>query len=828
MTLLTVDFKGRFRGFGKSRMARLSFFAAAAGTAAHVAAADVEHEEFFERRIRPVLAENCYECHSARADKPKAGLRLDTRQGWEKGGESGPAIRPGNPDRSLLVRAVRHSDSVLRMPPPEHAGKLSSEEIADLAQWVRMGAPDPRDEETVAAKEGEAPAAGSDHWSLQPPRQADLPPVKEAGWPGSEIDRFILADLEAHDLEPNPAAEPRALIRRLSFDLTGLPPRPEEIAAFVEAVAEDREAAVGALVDRLLDSPHFGERWARHWLDVARFAESSGHERNFTYPHAWRYRDWVIDSFNADKPYDRFLREQIAGDLLPSQSREQQVDQTLGTAFLALGSKNHLTGDADKLDLVDDQIDTMSKAVLGLTVGCARCHDHKYDPISTEDYYALAGIFSSTESLHGTIEGKGAGSNRLAADLFVVRGDGEKAKALREKRGKERVEATGELTRVQKALVAIPRDNPTEEETRKIAELKKEKADIEKRLKAVDDAPEPDVDYAMAARNAEKPVDVPVRIKGVAGNKGEIVPRGIPAALMNGEAPKIDPESSGRLELAEWLAGEENPLTSRVMVNRIWKHLFGRGLVSTVDNFGVLGAEPSHPELLDYLAVRFMEDGWSTKSMIRLIATSRVYQLSSDHHEANHRRDPDAVRLWRVPPRRLEVEPLRDAMLAFGGRLELGPPPQGSVVAELGDGCLQRQIKTAPLAESRRWRSVYLPVVRFYAPEFNEVFDGAPASLPLGDRAVTTVPGQALFLLNNDFVVEQAEHAARRLLALDLPNDEERVRVAFEGALGREPDSEELREATGFVTGFPGKNRTAAWSAFSQALFATAEFRYVY
>ncbi len=668
----------------------------------------------------------------------------------------------------------------------------------------------------------------SDHWAFQLPEKADPPAVKNAAWPIRDLDRFVLAQLEERDLTPNPPADPRTLIRRLSFDLTGLPPKPEEIDAFVRAASRDRQAAVDALVDRLLDAPAFGERWGRHWLDVARFAESSGHERNFTYPHAWRYRDWVIDSLNADKPYDQFVREQVAGDLLPFDSREEQVDQTLGTAFLALGPKNHLTGDTDNLDLIDDQIDTLSKSVLGLTIACARCHDHKYDPISTAEYYGLAGIFASTESLHGTVPGKGAGSNRLFSDLFAVKGDAEKARLTLEKRGKERSEVQAARSRTSKALVAIPRDNLTPELEGKIKELQQEKAEAEATLAALEKLPEPEVEWAMAVREAEKPVDVPIRIKGVPGNKGDVVPRGFPAVLTQGDAPAIDPKTSGRLALAEWLTQEENPLTARVFVNRVWKHLFGQGLVSSVDNFGILGAEPSHPELLDWLAVRFMDNEWSVKTLIREIVTSQTYQLSSHHNEAKHRVDPDVVSLWRMRPRRLEFEPLRDAMLAFSGELDPSRPEQGSVVAAMGDGCLERQVKTAPLEAHRPWRSVYLPVVRFYAPPMAEAFDCAPSTLATGERAVTTVPGQALFLLNNEFVAEQAEAAGTRLLAMKAENSETRIRAAFEQALGRAPDTQELSDALAFVTDYPAEKPADAWAAFAQSLFATAEFRYVY
>jgi len=786
--------------------------------------------EFFERRIRPVLARHCYECHSDRAKDVKGGLRLDSPRGWQMGGSSGRVIRPGEPDQSLLIQAVRHDDSGLRMPPPKHAQKLPDEAIRDLVQWVRMGAPGPLQRPLAAGTRRDASRSDpSQHWSFQPPEKPDPPSPENGSWARTEVDRFILANLEEQGLQPNSPADSRTLIRRLSFDLVGLPPLPGEIDGFVEAAARDRETAVRELVDRLLDSPRFGERWARHWLDVARFAESSGHERNFTYPHAWRYRDYVIAAFNSDKPYDEFLREQVAGDLLPFESRSEEVEQNVATGFLALGPKNHLSkGDKYRLDLADDRIDTLSKAVLGLTIACARCHDHKYDPIPTADYYALAGIFTSTASLHGTVKGKGAGSNNIPADLFVVRGDHEKREAERNALAKRRAQLNENLKNVRKQLGDIPRDDPTPEQTRKISHFRKQKDELSEELKRLPEEPEVEVDYAMAARDAEKPADEPIRIKGVEREEGEVVPRGFPDVLTHGDAPQIDPDSSGRRALAKWLTRPENPLTARVIVNRVWQHLFGGGLVASVDNFGILGEEPSHPELLDYLAVRFMEEGWSIKDLIRLLTTSRVYQLSSAHDAASHAKDPDAIWLWRMRPRRMEVEPLRDAILAVSGQLDLKPPAEGSVVARMGDGCLQRQVKTDPLRENYPWRSIYLPVVRFYAPDMFEAFDGAPATLSLGERPVTNVPGQALFLLNNDFIVEQSRHAARRLLEEDHTHAEARIRVLFERALGRPPGPGEARDAAGFVNRFPGDDPAAVWAALCQALFTTAEFRIVY
>ena len=810
-----------------ARIATLVLFI---GLTAPVRAVDAKLE-FFERNIRPLLSGHCYECHSGKMDEPEGGLRLDTRQGWQKGGRSGRVIRPGNPDQSLLIKAVRQTGTDLRMPPPDHAGKLSPSAIADLVQWIRMGAPDPRDEANLA-NSSDVQGDPKSHWAFQPVQKVVVPRVKDIHWPQTEIDHFILTELNSRNLQPNPPAEARTLIRRLSFDLTGLPPTPETVdrwSSRFSAPGETGRKAKAEFTDELLASPRFGERWGRHWLDVVRFAESSGHERNFTYPHAWRYRDYVIDSFNQDKPYDEFIREQIAGDLLPYQDRAQQIEQNIATGFLAIGPKNHLSrGDTYLMNLADDRVNAMSKSVLALTIACARCHDHKFDPISTAEYHGLAGIFTSTESLHGTNKGKGAGSNSIYRDLFVISGDPKAAAAARKKNEKLTAEITKQLKTVQRKLVAIPRENMTDDQRKLLAKLKAEKAEIVKRLDDLRKGPADVVRYAMAARDKKDPADIAIRIKGVVSQKGDVAPRGFPSVLTHGEAPAVDVKTSGRLPLAEWLTREQNPLTARVMVNRIWLHLFGRGLVPTVDNFGLTGAKPSHPDLLDYLANRFMTEGWSVKKMIRLLATSRAYQLSSAHHEANNITDPEAVYLWRMRARRLEAEPIRDAILAVSGQLDLQRPPKGSVVAEMGDGCLERQVKTAPLREHRNWRSVYLPVVRFYAPDMLEAFDVAPATLTLGQRPITTVPGQSLFLLNNQFMITQSGHAAERLLAMKLPDTRTRLQHAFQLTFGRPADNSELLAAETMLKNFPGKKSEAAWSALCQALFTTAEFRYVY
>ena len=686
---------------------------------------------FFETRIRPVLVNRCYGCHSADAEEPRGGLLLDTRAALLAGGESGPAVVPGEPGGGLLMGALRHETSA--MPPEE---RLPEAVIAAFELWIARGAPDPRGEPAADAEPGGL-------WSLRPPRDSAVPDVRHADWPAAPVDRFLLARMEAAGVAPVEPADRRTLIRRLSFDLTGLPPTPTAVRRFVGDPAPD---AFSRLVDRLLASPAFGERWGRHWLDAARFAESTGHERNFTYPHAWRYREYVIDAFNADKPYDQFLREQLAGDLLSAEDPAEADDwrrrdeRRVATGFLALGPKN-LLGDkaAFPFDVADDQIDAVSRAMLGLTVSCARCHDHKFDPISTADYYALAGVFRSTEVLYGTPPGTGGGNNRFPADLLPLGPDGAARHAAVVA---HRAEADALVKPLGKAEAALKKARAKGDEGR-IATLEEDVERLEaERARLLAQAP-PAPPYAMGVRDAGKPVDVPVLIGGDPRDRGDVIPRRLPAELTAADRREVPPGAGGRLELAGWVTDPGNPLTGRVMVNRVWHHLFGRGLVETLDNFGAIGRRPTHPDLLDHLAVRFVTPaadgehaggghGWSVKSLVRALVHTRAYRLSSRSDAANERVDADDTLLWRARPRRLEAEALRDAMLAASGDLRPGRPPEGSVVATLGDGCLVRQIATDPLLEESDRRSVYLPACRHLVPEALDLFDGASPSLVVG------------------------------------------------------------------------------------------------
>jgi hypothetical protein len=719
-----------------------AFLVTAAGASSGRAAdADAKGIEFFEAKIRPVLVNNCYECHSEKAAKLRGGLLLDSREGVRKGGDTGPAIDPGNPDNSLLIKALRHD--TLKMPPKD---KLTDGVVADFVQWVRMGAPDPRDAGAKAYKRMTLEEA-RDFWSLKPVADPRPPKVKDAGWAKDDLDRFLLAKLQAKGLKPVADADRHTLVRRVYFDLIGLPPTPEEVEAFVKEYAAKPQAALEALVDRLLASPHFGERWGRHWLDLARYAESNGNADNTPFPHAWRYRDYVIAAFNQDKPYDQFVREQVAGDLLPSKDAKEKDELLTATGFLALTSKPRAQNNPDyRFDLIADQIDVTSRAVLGLSVMCARCHDHKFDPISTKEYYSLAGIFDSTQMLAG-VGGRGAGKNAGPGALHALSDDGQ----------------------------------------------------------------------AMGVREG-RPTDTAICIRGDSTKRGETPQRGFLAVATAGEAPKVNRSQSGRLELAQWLTTPENPLTARVAVNRVWLHLFGQGLVKSPDNFGSLGEKPSHPELLDHLARRFTRDGWSTKKLIRAVMLSRAYQMASSHEAKNYQADPDNVLVWRMNRRRLEAEPLRDAVLAVGGKLDR-TPPKGTLAQALNN----RKVTVA--AKETNVRSVYLGIVRG-APlnELLTMFDVASPNLVVAQREVTTVPAQSLFLMNSPWVVAMAGRFAERLTSAQGLDDAARVDLAYRTALARPATAVEKAKALDYVQQTGGDK---AWASFCQALFASAEFRYV-
>ena len=807
--------------------------------------------EFFEKKIRPVLVKSCYECHSASAKELGGKLRLDHRDGLLKGGETGPAVVPKKPGASLLIQAIEYRDD-LEMPPD---GKLPARVIADFRTWIKQGAVDPRKKPAVKPSAGNArPAPSRDLWSLKPVVRPGLPEVSDGRWPRDDIDRFVLARLESEGFSPAGDATPETLLRRVHFDLVGLPPTPEDLAAFR---ADHSDKALAAVVDRLLASPRFGERWARHWLDVVRYAESAGSSRDVLMLWAWRYRDYVIDAINADVRFDRFLAEQLAGDLLDAASPEDARRLRIATGFLAIGQKS-LNGGNIPLDIIDDQLDVIGKSILGLAIGCARCHDHKFDPIPTADYYAMAGIFRSTETLYGGGIGR---PKTIDAKLkvYLVLGDASAADEWREVQKKlaglkkQRGKLAKRKAKLGKQLPNGKPGNPDAAPTGKKKKLLSQFKTVGKRLASLDEQIEqlkksleqlPPLDFGVGVRESKKIGDGRIQVRGEKDKAGPVVPRGFLAAVPVADLPTITGQQSGRLELAHWLTRPDNPLTPRVAVNRFWQHVFGQGLVATVDNFGHNGRSPSHPELLDWLAHRFVHHHkWSRKAMVRELVLTRVYRLASTYDERAYQADPAARLFWRRNRRRLEAEAIRDAMLAVSGRLDTARP-EASPVTRIGEGEVGRNINTSPLFSPFPYRSVYLPIVRGIVPEFLKLFDFPDPSNPQGVRDETNVPAQSLYLMNSRFVFEQADGLAERLLG-GSGDDPARVTRAYRIALSRDPTpgerarSLEYIETTtarlGETAGKDGDSggdqkaspRQRAWSLFSQVLLAGAEFRYL-
>jgi cytochrome c553 len=875
--------------------------------------------EFFEKKVRPVLHTHCYSCHAD--GKQKGGLSLATREGLLKGGDSGPVVSPGQPEKSLLIEAIRQQ-SELKMPPK---GKLSDTEIADLTAWVKRGVP-----WTAAVVSGGDTGIRTDgavitaeeraFWSFQPISDPTPPAVKNDMWPKKPLDRFILAKLEEKGLRPVGPAGKRALLRRATFDLIGLPPTPEEIDAFL---ADDSPTAFAKVVDRLLESPHYGERWGRHWLDVARYGEDQAHTfQARLYPNGFRYRDWVVKALNDDMPYDRFVIEQIAGDLLKANDPKEHLP-ALG--FFAVGP--HYYNDAGEVGAaeaaeLDDKIDTLTRGFLGLTVACARCHDHKFDPIPTADYYALAGVFKSTKYAEvplGTTEEV----ERFNQAQERIRQQEAKVKQFLDEQAVRHAEAqAGETARYMVAAWKLQerrKTNPSlavdeaakqeklrdttldrwrrylfdkgSESRPKLADWRKALAGLEaaKDLSADPDAiakiataakeyqdelqvvlrerdekketldkdkaewlkeifsaqgvfrVEPkQVEGMLAApaketltalrteveqlkKNAPKlpsvhtiaegqPGDMHIYLRGNPTKEGDLVERHFPRILA-GEKPPRFTEGSGRLELARAIASPKNPLTARVMVNRLWQHHFGKGLVGTPSNFGKLGQRPTHPELLDHLASKFIASGWSVKAMHREIMLSATYQLSCDRDERAMQVDGGDQLLWRMNRRRLDVEAWRDALLAVSGNLDrtLGGAPQD--LASAGN----------------KRRTLYGSVSRHNLNNLLRLFDFPDPNITSESRPVTIVALQQLFVLNSDFMMEQARALAKRLESDD-KDDAGRIRKAFLVLYGRPATEREVKLGLEFLAALEPtgpKPTLSRWEQYAQVLLSTNEFAFV-
>lgn len=837
-----------------------------------------EKVDYFEKKVRPILVTHCSNCHSADT-KPAGGLRVDDRNGLLVGGNNGPAIVPGSPEKSLLLKRSTQKEEKRRM--PLEGKHLEPDQIAVLTQWIKDGAawPSVRVPESLGKKRPEYEQLKKTHWAWQPLVNPPVPTVRDAHWPRDTVDQFLLSKLEEKGLKPVADADRSSLIRRLTFDLTGLPPTPEEIASF-EADRSDK--AVEKLVDRLLASPAFGEQWGRHWLDVARYGESTGPSRNIPYPHAWKYRDYVIDAVNSDIPFNRFIQEQVAGDLLVGANDKEQNRLKVATGFLALGVKdvNQRFKVRFIMDNVDEQIDTVTRSVLGLTVSCARCHDHKFDPIPTTDYYALAGIFTSTENASGLRNQMGGAGLAYYVPDQLVRLSGSvppppaetveklKAQVAEAKKAWDSIRGTPEgLKRTASGL-------PVQREFR-------DKYDkVQAELLSLTDPAQCGL-AAHGVRDSKTIADTEVRVRGEAEKLGPVVPRGFLSTFKVPETKPVDVNQSGRLQLAQWLTDDKNPLTARVYVNRVWSYIFGRGIVSTVDNFGVNGDVPSHTALLDHLATRFIRDGWSTKKLVRALVLSHAYQMGSGATDDHRRIDPSNSLVWRHAPRRLTSEEYRDAVLASSNQLDRkhaeGSPAKALRMVEMRDnGPEAKGIHDA--AEKSHSRSIYLPLLRGVTPRSLEAFDPVEQTLVTGKRENTTVPSQALFVLNSGFIRTQALALAETLLKnVNMPENE-RVAKVYQIALGRSPSEQELARALNFLASYESDSReellalarepktkkvaanqakkpeetpadpdqidqtgealieerihakdakSEAWLALSQALFGSAEFRFL-
>ena len=926
--------------------------------------------EFFEKKIRPALEEHCIRCHGAK--KMQGGLRLDSREGWQKGGDSGAAIIPGD-EESLLLKAISYEDASFEMPP---RGKLPEKVREAFRTWIQSGAFDPRRQQATGEMESpEAPtvADGRNFWAFQPIRKPLIPDVSNKSWVNNDVDRFILAKLEERGLDPVADTNRESLLRRLTFDLTGLPPTPKQMELYLPDGSDD---ATERLIDRLLDSPRYGERWGRHWLDVVRFAESSGGGRTLLFPDAWRYRDYVIQAFNQDLPFDEFVKEQIAGDLLPTKGRIDRQRKIVATGFLMLGPTNYEMQDKDilEMDVVDEQLDTMGKAMLGMTIGCARCHDHKFDPIPTRDYYALAGIFKSTHTLkhsnvstwntvelplpeeeetsinaarqklktaeeklaaanaelkkltgessgstksvdmsdldgvivdstdaevvgkwknstsvgryvgsdyiHDDKAGKGeksvkytvmlpetgryevfasysAGDNRASKVPYRIRHRGGETVATINQRKKPSrdglMESLGifEFDHQEKVSVLLMTTGTDDgvviadaiiwkpiagDKEQKVVQSQGPAVDAENEaLKAEIEAAKSEVNrlnnevkairkaipkrpVAMAPRDVEKPADIHVAVRGMTHQKGDLVPRGVLEIATWKGMPEVNRGASGRLELAQWLASEKNPLTARVIANRVWYWIMGRGIVASVDNFGSTGNRPTHPLLLDYLASFLIENNWSIKALVREIVSSRVYQLSSIATEEALQKDPGNLCYGRRERKRLLAEDIRDAMLMAAGNLDFsvgGPTIKKGTSSEYGYQF-----------EGRR-RSVYVPVFRNRLPQIFEVFDFADPNIQGGQRATSNVASQALLMMNQPFVIEQASDAAKRLENIKLDGNDAMLKQAYAEVLGRRPTEQERLVLMELLAVTDPDRETSQWASVYQLLFQCIDFRYL-
>ena len=827
---------------------------------------------FFESKVRPVLIKRCYDCHSTEK-KTKGGLALDTRAGWQHGGDNGPAIIPGDLTKSLVIKAVRYLDKDFAMPPKS---RLPADEVAILEEWVKRGAPDPRNGETAKAAKPKRTInldEGRKFWAFQPVANPAAPAVKDSAWPKDPVDRFLLAKIEAKGLKPAGDADRHTWIRRVSLDLTGLPASADEVLAFAADKSDDAHAKV---VDRLLASPAYGERWARHWLDLTGYADMIGTSNEVFAEHAWRYRDYLIQAFNRDKPFDQFIKEQLAGDLMPASAPEQRAEQIIATGFLQVGDLEIVNPDKAKMetDHIDTQLIKIGGAFLGMTMGCARCHDHKFDPIGLEDYYGMGGMLRSSPS-SGKMVGFGVWSTirsvtlpesptQLAERQKAEADHAAKLAAMKAEQAKlteENKVVVTKLAALEKAtpakpatpnekavpVAAAPTPKPSPEKDAltkrrdEIAALLKIKgSEIQHAEFFKSKAPK-----AFAMQDDAKPADMPIYVRGNPYAPAAVVPRGALRVASWDKFPAIPAGQSGRLQLAEWIADRRNPLTARVTVNRLWQKLFGEGLVRSVDYFGERGERPSHPELLDHLATRFMADGWSQKRLLRGLVLSHAYRLSSANHTEGLSLDPENRLFWRMNRQRLEAEAIRDSLLKVSGELatKSGGPSLALEIIE-NTGALAAAGINPPSYHHRKSRpsqeferTVYLPVMRNGASSADKIrsfFDFADPAGITGQRNQTVMPTQSLFLLNNDLVRKRAGSLAKQLISAHA-DENARLEALWLRAWNRPINAEERVSARNFLQEInpllkkpraPDALEAARWQELCHSLLASNAFIY--
>ncbi|MFO1019240.1 MAG: DUF1553 domain-containing protein [Planctomycetales bacterium] len=776
------------------------------------AAAPGDREEFFETKIRPVLTQHCLKCHGA--EKVSGELRIDSRDALLKGGSQGTSLVPGKPEESLLILALRHKEGELQMPPDK---PLPPEVVKDFVRWVEQGAVWPK---TSVIEAG----AAAKHWAFVPVKGPAIP-EDPTGWAETSLDRLIAARWKEAGVTPVEQADKRTLVRRLSFDLCGLPPTPEQIDTFLK---DESPGAWSHLVEEMLASPRYGERWGRHWMDVVRYADTAGDNADYPIPEIHRYRDYIIDSFNRDKPFDQFVIEQLAGDILAVEGPpELYTERVVATGFVAL-SRRYATAPFELMHLtMEDSIDTVGRAFLGITMKCARCHDHKFDPVTMRDYYGLYGIFASTRYPYAGSEEFQSKNlprtgfvplDRSAEATARQKAQAEKVKAqetlLQELRStgpaaKELARLVAELEQLNEQIARHGEDQPEQVAKLKsvLAETRKKRQGLEKKqtdeikkqervLRDLASRGMPDEVPVAYAVWEDKPQDVPVQQRGEPAMPGPVVPHSVPKAFVSGSSPVFPPNTSGRKQLAEWLVNRDNPLTARVFVNRVWQYHFGRGIAGTPSNFGLRGEAPTHPEVIDYLADKFMSQGWSVKQLHREILLSKTYRLSSRMAAAQQAKDPANQWYWRFPRKRLEAEAIRDSLLFVSGRLDLARPGVHPFPPIKEWNWTQHK----PFKEvyPSQHRSVYLMTQRLQRHPFLGLFDAPDTNTTTEKRTSSTVPLQALYLMNNAEMKGDAE-AFAVLIRKNGTTTAERMNWAYQRAFGRPATEDEIKRSGEFL-----------------------------